>query len=141
MNDYREVPDQGTVFAVYRDRIVYGNYQRSDADCFVLPDGTLVNLAETIQDTNLLELHLFNQDREYRCVRTRQRGMLECLIDDTSVSEEYEDFYPYPEEIYILEKDADQKEQLRRKVGVVNYIHYNADDLAVIDQYRLKEVE
>lgn len=139
MNDYREIPDKGTAFAVYRDRIVYGKYQKSDADSFVLPDGTLVNLVMVGQNADLLELHLFDRNREYRCVRTRQRGMLESLIDDKRVLAEYEDFYM--EEIYALEKGADQKEQFRQKVGVVNYIRYNADDLAVIDQYRLKEVE
>ncbi len=139
MNDYMEIPDQGTAFAVYRDRIVYGKYQKSDADSFVLSDGTLVSLVMIGQNTDLLELHLFDRNREYRCVRTRQRGMLESLIDDKRISAEYED--SYMEEIYVLEKGADQKEQFIQKVGVVNYIHYNADDLAVIDQYRLKEVE
>lgn len=139
MNDYMEIPDQGSVFAVYRDRIIYGKYQKSDADSFVLPDGTLVNLVMIGRNRDLLELHLFDRDREYRCVRTRQRGMLESLIDDKRVSAQYED--SYMEEIYILEEGADQKGQFRPKVGVVNYIHYNTDDLAVIDQYRLKEVE
>ncbi|MDO4324672.1 MAG: hypothetical protein Q4E24_01340 [bacterium] len=139
MHDYMKIPDQGTVFAVYRDRIVYGKYQKSNADSVILQDGTLINLTVIAQNTDLLELHLFDQSREYRCVRTRQRGMLESLIEDKSVSAEYED--SYMEEIYVLEKGVDQQEQFRRKVGVVNYIHYNADDLAVIDQYRLKEVE
>jgi hypothetical protein len=129
------------VFAAYRDRVVYGKYQKMDSDSFVLPDGTLVNYAMIGQNTDLLELHLFDRNREYRCVRTRRRGMLENLIEDKKASEEYED--SYTEEIYVLEEKegADQKERFRQKVGVVNYIHYNTDDLAVIDQYRLKEVK
>lgn len=136
---YLEIPDEGTGFAVYRDRVIYGKYQKSGTDTVVLADGTLVSLSAVSCYPDLLELHLFDRNREYRCVRTRQRGVLESLIDDERAFAEYED--SYIEEIYILEKDADQKEELRQKVGVVNYIRYNADDLAVIDQYRLKEVE
>lgn len=139
MIDHKEIPEQGTVFAVYRDRIVYGKYQRSGEDIFILSDNRQIDLVMIGQNTDLLELHLFDQNREYRCVRTRQRGILESLIEDKRVSAEYED--AYTEEIYILEKGADQQEQFRQKVGVVNYIRYNTDDLAVIDQYRLKEVE
>lgn len=136
---YLEIPNKGTGFAVYRDRVIYGKYQKTDADTCVLADGTVLNLTSMEQNADLLELHLFDPNKEYRCVRTRQRGMLESLVDDKQASEKYED--SYVEEIYILEKDADQTEKFGQKVGVVNYIRYNEDDLVVIDQYRLKEVE
>lgn len=134
-----EIPDRGTVYAVYKDHIVYGSYHKSDMGNYTFPDGSTVKHTEIDQNPELLELHMFDRNREYRCVRTRRRGMLEILIDDENISEEYEDFYE--EEIYILGGNVDQNEGFKKKVGVVNYIRYNEDDLIVIDQYRLKEVE
>jgi hypothetical protein len=139
MINYVEIPDQGTVFVAFRDRIVYGKYQKMDSNSFVLEDGTVLNYNVIGQNTDLLELHLFDRNKEYRCVRTRHKGILDSLIDDKTASLDHED--SYTEEIYILEEDADQQEQFRQKVVAVNYIHYSADDLIVIDQYRLKEVE
>lgn len=107
-------PQQGIMYALYTDRVEYKKYN-------------LQELSEESLAKNLLELHLFNETKEYRYVKTR-RGEMETRISDGTVP--HEDCYT--ERIFDWDKG---------KVEVVNYITYDENDLMRIDNYRLKEVK
>lgn len=108
-----DAPEQGTMYALYTDRVVYQKYNRED-----LPE-------EEILKEKLLELHLFDEEVEYRCIKTR-RGEIEARISDKISHEDQ-----YTEQIFTLDGE---------KVDVINYITYDENDLMRIDNYRLKEV-
>lgn len=109
-----DAPEEGIMYALYIDRVVYERYKRQE-----LPP------EEQLKD-RLLELHLFNETAEYRYVKTR-KGEIQTRIDDET---EHEDIYT--ERIYT---------QDGKTVEVVNYITYDDNDLMRIDNYRLKEVK
>ena len=122
MLELLKAPEKGKIYAVLRDRIVFQSYE------------SLAEVETIANDERLLELHLFDVQKEYRAVRTRMNGFLESVID-----EKWED--TYEEKIYVLGDNIDIVEELQNQVVVVNQVTYNADDMLNICNYRLKEVE
>lgn len=121
-------PEQGIMYALYIDRVVYRTYKREQLE-----------MAEQLEK-DLLELHLFDSTREYRYIRKR-KGDIEVCIDDTTVT--YDD--SYTERIYTLNEGMETLEHALGQVEkgcieVVNYITYDENDLMNITNYRLKEV-
>lgn len=121
-------PEQGIMYALYIDRVVYRTYKREQLE-----------MAEQLEK-DLLELHLFDSTREYRYIRKR-KGDIEVCIDDTTVT--YDD--SYTERIYTLNEGMETLEHASGQVEkgcieVINYITYDENDLMNITNYRLKEV-
>lgn len=116
-------PKRGMIYATYIDQMVFKVYNN------------LEELEKYLEDTNLLELHLFDGECELRFVKLRGGEIKVYQITDSG---EYDDVYE--ESIYVLGKDIDKQENLSRKVGVVNYIRYDENDLLHIVNYRLKEI-
>lgn len=114
-----EIPERGTMYALYKDKVLYQKYIKSE-----LPE-------EEVLKHDLLELHLFDACREYRLINTRN-GEIEAVVSDENVV--YDDCYV--ENIFTLKN---QNEEAGR-VEVVNYITYDENDLVRINDYRLKEV-
>lgn len=111
-----KAPEKGIIYALYTDRVVFDRYEKEN-----LPN-------DAVLQNNLLELHLFDQNREYRFVRSR-RGNIEAEIFDelSSSCEQYiESVFTDHEKIPTVE--------------VVNYISYDENDLMMINNYRLREV-
>ena len=119
-------PEQGIMYALYRDRVVYEPYKREQ----------LENEENLMRD--LLELHLFDDTKEYRFIRKR-KGDVEVFIEDSTVS--HDDYYT--EQIYTLAGNAETLDETSKRnlVEVVNYIIYDENDLMTIPNYRLKEVK
>lgn len=113
-----QAPESGTMYAVYQTHIEYKTYN---------------SLQDIIDRENwtdgLLELHLFDEKKEYRYIQKR-KGFISKIIDDSKNNFSYDDIYE--EHIYVMES--------KRQVAVVNYITFDEDDLLHIDNYRLKEV-
>lgn len=113
-----KAPEQGILYALYIDRMEFRRYDRT-------------SLLQKDVEENLLELHLFDEEKEYRYIKT-ESGEIERVISDAS--DEYDSCYK--EKVYTLEKYRPSIGQ----VEVVNYITYDDNDLIRIDNYRLKEV-
>lgn len=118
----KKVPESGMIYAVYRDRVEYEEY------CCLTEVLARENLAK-----GLLELHLFDEHKEYRYIKKRKGFISELISDDDSGNEEKNIF---EEQIYT--EDNKGKEG---QVCVVNYMTFDKDDLLQIEKYRLKEVE
>lgn len=112
------IPEQGIMYALYTDRAVFQRYRRND-----LPE-------EEELKSSLLELHLFDDQREYRYIKTRKDEIETEVCDDSTLYDER-----YTEKIYTSGA-ADIS-----CVEVINYITYDENDLMRIDNYRLKEVK
>ena len=124
-----KAPEQGMMYALYKDRIIYRPYKREQ----------LESQDELMKD--LLELHLFDSIREYRYIKKR-KGEIEVCVDDTTVIHDDS----YTERIYTLKEGAEiLDEQLgqveKNFIEVVNYISNDENDLMNIMNYRLKEVK
>ena len=118
-----KAPERGMLYALYTDRMEYRPYERED-----------LLLKEKDLQKNLLELHLFDEKKEYRFIKKR-KGELEVVVCDAR--KDYDDLYI--EKIFTQE---DEKEKNHAScIEVVNYLVYDENDLLKIKNYRLKEVK
>ncbi len=117
------IPEQGIMYALYVDRVVYQKYSRDK----LLQNKNLQN--------KLLELHLFDETKEYRYIKARN-GEIETVISDDTV--EHQD--QYTERIFTLADKKENPDENSGRIEVINYITYDEDDLMRIQNYRLKEV-
>ena len=118
-----KAPERGMLYALYTDRMEYRPYERED-----------LLLKEKDLQKNLLELHLFDEKKEYRFIKKR-KGELEVVVCDER--KDYDDLYI--ENIFTQE---DEKEKNHAScIEVVNYLVYDENDLLKIKNYRLKEVK
>lgn len=117
------IPEQGIMYALYVDRVVYQKYSRDK----LLQNKNLQN--------KLLELHLFDETKEYRYIKARN-GEIETVISDDTV--EHQD--QYTERIFALADKKENPDENSGRIEVINYITYDEDDLMRIQNYRLKEV-
>ena len=118
-----KAPERGMLYALYTDRMEYRPYERED-----------LLLKEKDLQKNLLELHLFDEKKEYRFIKKR-KGELEVVVCDER--KDYDELYI--EKIFTQE---DEKEKNHAScIEVVNYLVYDENDLLKIKNYRLKEVK
>ena len=122
--DFSKIPEKGTMYALYTDKVVYRKYDRKE-------------FVEDQEATDkLLELHLFDTVAEYRYIKKRN-GKIAALIRNDTV--EHQDLYT--EKIITLGNKKEKPDKESGFVEVVNYITYDENDLMRIENYRLKEVE
>lgn len=115
MISLKNAPSSGICYALYSDKaMVFEKY---------------VNRPDELDEHNLLELHMFNSEKEFRVMKSEvaDDGFIIKTISDAEV--EYDD---------IFEESVYSESGL--KVKVINYITYSNNDLLNICNYRLKEV-
>jgi len=112
-------PQTGILYATFIDKMVCKKYT------------SLSEIEEYLTEEGLLELHLFDSEKELRFLKTRNKGLQRFEITEAT---EYDD--KYEEIMYVAE--ADKRPE---KIAVVNYIRYDENDMLRIVNYRLKEVE
>ena len=118
------IPEQGIVYALYTDKVVYRKYNREEL------------LKDTPLTEKLLELHLFDDTCEHRYIKKR-KGTVDEVICDAEIA--YEDIYV--ERVLTLGNKKEKPDRDSGFVEVVNYISYDENDLMRIENYRLKEVK
>lgn len=119
-----QAPTKGRIYALYTDRVVYEQYEKEK-----LP-------SEDVLKENLLELHLFDDMKEYRYIKKRN-GIVEVCVEDQMIP--HDDIYK--ERIFTMGKNEETVGESESCVEVVNYIIYDENDLITIPNYRLKEVK
>ncbi len=108
------VPLSGQLLAYTRGKVLFSHFS------------CMEDVEEILKDLDLLELHLFNDKAEYRCVSSRRHDMISVLEDFPR--DDTEHVY---EETCLLDNDTS-------KITVLNHLCYNDDNgMAVIDGYRL----
>ncbi len=115
------VPEKGIMYALYIDKVKYEPYIKDQ----------LPPKEELTQ--NLLELHLFDDQLEYRYIKKRDGEIETCVMDETIPHEDV-----YIERIFTFNGND---ESAYGQIEVVNYICYDKNDLMKIPNYRLKEVK
>ena len=124
MLNLNEAPQKGTIYATFIDKMVYKKYASLDG------------IKDLLTADNLLEMHLFDKEKEVRFIKTRDEGILQYFVPGNM---EYDDVYE--EELYVSGANIDKQDQLSEKIKVINYIKYDENDMLHIINYRLEEVE
>lgn len=115
-----EAPVQGWVLAYLRKEVLFKQYY------------SLEEIREYIQQGEILELHLFDQEKEYRAIVSQSRrypsGIVETIADfrlDTETT--------YNESIYLEAK----YQKLGKKIQMCNHLNYDESGMMEVDNYRL----
>ena len=115
-----EAPKTGVIYALLKGKFIYESY----------PEETLDEIK--LKAEELIELHIFDDNREYRIVNSN-RGNIEVIIDDS-----YECDDTYIEKVYISENDPDKSEGFKDSdmISVINYLKYDDMGMLKIVNYR-----
>lgn len=118
-----EAPECGQMLAYTREKVIFHPYSN------------LEEVGQVLADTEILELHLFDGEKEYRSIVSRsprfEDGKIETVAEFSADRES--DVY---KETMMLEKEFGVK------ITVLNHIHYNEHNgMADIDNYRLRMEE
>lgn len=109
-----EAPQKGWMLVSTRKKVIFEPYEN------------LNDITERFQNTDLLEMHLFDDQREYR-VLSSVHGPVEWIADFDVTDPEN----TYQEDMYL---EAPYK---GKKLIVYNHIHYDENGMIQIDDYRL----
>ena len=133
-----EAPETGVVLAYTRTKVFFEKYSSMDY------------VKKLIDEEELLELHMFDQKKEYRCIRSRSRRF--CGDSDTVRSVMVEWVADFPEEkkksVYAEQVKLDRIPSdtgsnqtgciKKDSIKILNHIYYDdKSGMASIDDYRL----
>ena len=126
--NYAKIPNSGYVLAYFRMGIVFEPYKKIGEG--IEAPGWKEQLERA--GNPLFELHLFNNQEEYRFFQRRDGEYDEFVVSKNDCPEEI-----YVEDVCVEKRYAD----VLRKIRVVNYIEYTQDGMLEITNYRLSPVQ
>lgn len=135
IKDKKNIPEKGQILAYTRKKVIFHGYE------------SLESVAADLAEEDLLELHLFDCEREYRCVSTISRrfkdrnGVIETLVEFPENEQEKLSGIDtvYSERILLDTEQGLNSGAEKRAITVLNHIKYNQKNgMASIDNYRLK---
>ena len=122
------IPASGHLLAYLRKKVIFRPY------------GSIDGIGNLLGDGDLLEIHLFDDEKEYRAVKTRgslqgeDRDYIECTVpgaDDTGQE-------CYKEEVLLEHHEGDVLPGHGHGSLVVwNYLKYSKEGMAYVNNYRL----
>ncbi len=115
-----EAPECGHMLAYTRKKVIFQPY------------GNLEEVREVLANTELLELHLFDGQKEYRSIASRslrfEGGRIEAVAQ-----------FPADRESDVYKETVMLEKEFGAKITVLNHIHYDeSNGMADIDNYRLR---
>lgn len=116
--DAEKCPEKGWMLAYTRCGIVFEAYE------------ALEQVTDRLKEQIVLELHLFNRDREYRVLPSRSKRFDGCL-------ETVADFKNCPDEVFGQRVMLEEKYGSGGKLCVLNHVSYDAVGMAYVDNYRM----
>ncbi len=88
------------------------------------------------EDADIVEIHLFNDEKEYRIVSSESRRYESGYVDHVADFESGGDS-TYVQNIYLDLRKEDMADISADTIEVVNHIKYTDEGMAYIDDYRL----
>ena len=110
-------PKKGFMLAYTRDKVVFERYE------------ALTDVESSLNNKDLLELHLFDDNKEYRAIYSSGNN---AVIERKPEKES---------EIYSIDTYLDEKYQTEshnKMITIVNILEYNEDGALSVVDYRLK---
>lgn len=117
LNHTNEAPTSGMMLVYLRKKILFEGYQSLD------------DIASILAGHEILEIHLFDQSKEYRAVLSESPRFKEGFIEHTAKFNLSDETSFYAENM-LLEDGG--------MITVLNHISYDDNGMAYIDDYRLK---
>ncbi len=116
---FREAPEEGHLLAYARDKVIFEKYS------------SLSQAEEWLKDKDILELHLFDREKEYRCLSSTSRR----FAGQGGIIDLVESFEDDPVSVY---RDQTRLENRKEILTVLNHITYDEEQgMAEVDSYRL----
>lgn len=116
LNRVTEAPPKGMLLAYMRKEVVFYEYS------------SLAEVEKSLFNQDVMEIHLFDERKEYRALATQSPRFPEHYIENVFVSEENEEKNVYIQN-FLLEKKG--------TLQVKNWISYNEYGMAVVGNYQL----
>ena len=119
LQKWDKAPKKGQALIYTRQQVIFESYDSKES------------LIEKLRNKEILEIHLFDKEKEYRCIvsrsKRRKNGMIEALTDFPVENPE-----KYYEEKVLLENG-------KGELIVYHSIKYDSEKtgMATIDNYRL----
>ncbi|HIZ60863.1 MAG TPA: hypothetical protein H9967_09190 [Candidatus Dorea faecipullorum] len=125
-----EAPKSGQLLAYTRKEVYFQPYD------------SLAEAEGLLQEKTLLELHLFDNDKEYRAIVTRSKRFPDGMIETIADFSEEDASEVYRENAQLLKEDS-RKTQVSgstkpKVITVLNHISYEETGMAYVDNYRLQ---
>ena len=117
--NWEKVPENGYVLAYFRKEVLFQKLEPGIKQQILEKQGTL------------LELHIFNSEREYRLMRCETGDFIEAVVSDECASEK---------KVETVQVEGGY-EDLMKYLKVVNYIDYDENGMLSINNYRFAPVE
>ena len=119
--DISNAPQKGFLLAYTRDKVVFERYE------------TLTYVESCLRNKELLELHLFDDNKEYRAIYSSSyNAAIESVCEEKDCDKD---------EIYSVDIYLDGKYQTvspNNMITIVNILQYNEDGALSVVDYRLK---
>ena len=119
--DLNNAPERGHILAYSAKKVNFERYSSLSAIC------------EKYANEELLELHLFDNDKELRFLSARSPKAVDGVIRALADFPEDDDDHIYRDQALL--------EEGRGRICVLNHIRYDENGMAVIDNYRLQVKE
>ena len=135
-----EAPESGQLLAYTRKKVYFQPYD------------SFSEIEELLQNEKLLELHLFDRDKEYRAILTRSKRFKDNNTE-ASTKDEYQietiaDFSEadkasiYKERVKLFQKNLSEEQTSGNTksevITVLNHISYGKNGMAYVDNCRLQ---
>lgn len=122
----KNAPDSGYVLAYTRKKLIFKIYSDKNS---------LEGIFEG-ECSDILEIHLFNSDSEYRILSSEssryESGFVGHLAEFASDTDE-----TYIQDVFLDLNKEESRELHKDKIKVLNHIAYTSEGMAFIDDYRL----
>ncbi len=127
MERKEEAPESGQMLAYTRKKVIFEAYAKKE------------DVEKMLGDEELLELHLFDNEKEYRSVASRSKrfkmGKIETVVQFCG-DEDDENGSVYCEET-LLDNENMNNGTEKSILKVLNHISYRENGMTVVDNYRL----
>ena len=111
-------PHSGQMLAYTRKAVLFEKYESIDS------------VQEKLSGMELLELHLFSKEKEYRAISTESKSFADGIIEYISDFDETQNDNVYKEECIVTGSEE--------TIIILNHIFYDeGNGMALIDDYRL----
>ena len=125
-SEMEHAPESGIMLVYTRKKVIFERYQ------------SLQQAGERLRGEEILEVHLFDKEKEYRALASQSKRFPGHFIDKVFRVEEKDKDCIYSQEI-LLEMTEVNKTGME-KIQVNNHIPYSDTGMAVIDRYQFVEV-
>lgn len=130
--NFEKIPDSGYMMAYFRGELV-----------FLFCESGIQEKLENSKTDTLLELHVFDENEEYRLTRTQKGMFIETIISDKTetILENGQKICKDTKIEYVKLEKKYAKSIKCNYLKVINYIDYDKNGMISINNYRLAPVE